>query len=192
VNPLRAAARLLLGDYQLFRIYTIDAEGATRAFRDPPPGASVEHLDDATELERSPYEEIRSLGSYRGEEAVCVVARVGGEIAAGCWFWSGDTYARRNFWPLARDEAKLVQITTAAPMRGRGLATCLILHASRLMAARGYRRLYARIWHSNRSSLHAFEQAGWRYHAFVVEWQPFGLGRARRITWRPRRVPGAG
>src|SRR5690606_29173819 len=100
-------------------------------------------------------------------------------IVGLCVYWFGERYKQRNFWPLKDDEAKLVEVITLPEMRGRGLASCLIDHSGDEMFRLGFRRLLARVWHSNTPSLRAFANAGWLPQTTVID--IFPLGRAR---WR--------
>jgi GNAT superfamily N-acetyltransferase len=189
MSAISALARRLLGDYEVYRIYGIDVHAVRSLPASSGPGnLQLEALRDVGELEGSAYSEIRSLAEYQGDEAFCFVARRGREVAAGCWFWTGERYRRRNFWPLAEGEAKLVQITTAERHRGGGIGAALIRFGSERMVDQGYRQLYARVWHSNRPSVRVFQRAGWRFVAAVVEFQPLGIKHRFRCTghvpWR--------
>ncbi len=55
----------------------------------------------------------------------------------------------------------------------------MIARSTDEMRQRGFRRMYARIWHSNDPSKHAFEAARWERVAFVLEVQPPRLGSFR-------------
>jgi len=184
---VRSVARRLLGPYALYRVYEHWEPGPELS---EPTGGEVTlaQLEDADELDRSPDLALRGLAEYAGPDAFGFEARVDGSLAAACWFWAGERYKSRNFWPLQADEAKLIQITTAEQFRGRGIAPRLIRFASSRMYGLGYRRLYARIWHSNRASIVAFKKAGWREVAFVIEVAPLGIKRPWRLVLR-RRVP---
>lgn len=127
--------------------------------------------------------ELAETRGYGGAEAIGFGLREGSELAAVCWYWWGDRYRRRGFWPLADREAKMVQITTAKAFRGKGLATRLIAASAEVMGELGYSCLYARIWPSNYPSIRAFEKSGWRYHAFVAKLYPFGSRRGLRLAW---------
>src|SRR5690242_8938983 len=114
----RSIARRLLGSYAIYRIY----EHREPAHPSPAAGFLVlAPLGDAGELARTPDPCLQELAGYAGEGAFGFEARVDGELAAACWFWVGDRYKTRNFWPLRDDEAKLVQIATAERFRGRGI-----------------------------------------------------------------------
>jgi RimJ/RimL family protein N-acetyltransferase len=130
------------------------------------------------------FAEIRALENYRGDDAACFAIFETDSPVAVCWFWFGETYTQRNFWPLQDRQAKLVQITTALPYRGKGYAPRLLAFAAAEMKHRGFEQLYARIWHSNSPSIAAFEKAGWRYGAFVAELHPLGKTRPWRIVRR--------
>lgn len=173
---LRFPARLVFGDYAVYRIYAIDAENC--ALSEP---GSLEFVELNTPDDLGDNAEMHNLETYLGNEAFCFGARVGGKLAAACFFWTGQRYKQRNFWPLANNEAKLVEVRTLPHQQGQGLASRLIQRASHEMARRGFRRLFARIWHSNRPSIRAFEKAGWRYIAFVIEVAPFGIKRWRWV-----------
>lgn len=181
MNPLVAGvAKRLLGDYELFQIYTLPLPAAESA-----PGAAfgIRPLEGATELSQSPAPEMRRLSVYAGSEALGYGAFVGDELAAACWIWYGDRYRGRNFWPLKEQEAKLIQVTTADRHRGKGLGLRLLHNAAWDLERRGFKRLYARIWHSNLTSIRLFEKAGWRRIAFVAEIYPLGLAWRVRLRW---------
>ncbi len=129
----------------------------------------------------SPHREIREMIWYGGDGTFCFGAWFAGDLVAACFYWNARRYQARNFWPLSPADAKLVQVTTAKRFRGRGVAASLIGAASASMMSQGFENLYARIWHSNRPSLRAFRTAGWRYIAFVAEFEPPGLKRYRFV-----------
>jgi ribosomal protein S18 acetylase RimI-like enzyme len=176
----KVIARRLLGDYQYYRILRVDRDAAKPP---APAGVFVRRLERLDPLMASPHSEVAELASYRGDQAACFVAEEAGTVVAACWYWFGETYQRRNFWPLRPGEAKLVQITSAAARRGRGIAEALIRTSTVEMLDAGFEALYARVWHSHGASLRAFEKAGWRDHASVIEAQPFGR-RVRFVWWK--------
>ncbi len=69
---------------------------------------------------------------------------------------------RRATLDLLPNEAKLLYVITTAQFRGKGIAPFLIQHVTSEMRKFHYDTLYARIWHSNYSSEHAFKKAGWQ------------------------------
>jgi len=180
----QGVAKIAFGHYELYRIY---ACSPTRNSPQHPTGCQLARIYDPQDLLSSDDPEMKQLAKYDGAEAYGFFAKVDSRIAAGCYFWTGDLYRReRNFWPLGAKEAKLVQITTGVAFRGRGIAPLLLRFAASEMASLGYERLFARIWHSNRPSLSAFEKAGWEYIAFVVRIFPLGLGSGFRMVWANR------
>ncbi len=181
----RRLAHWLAGEYALYRIFAIETASAPEV--ETPAGMRWIALDDANPLTAANDPELAALAGYAGDDATgCALLHAGVPVTA-CWFWHGERYRRRrNFWPLAAGEAKLVQITTAQDWRGRGLAPLLLGIAVREMARRGFVRLYARVWHSNTPSVQAFRKAGWREVAFVAELHPFGRRRPLRFVWRRR------
>ena len=174
---LKQIARAIFGDYQIFRIYEFGnrpdisnnrGKAADWSFEE----VSLEQIKVSTDVA------IRERAWYLGEDAHAFGCIRQGRILALCVFWHGERYRiKRNFWPLAQDEAKLVEIITLPEARGQGIAGLLIEYASGEMFARGFHRLFARIWHSNLPSIRAFEKSGWQYLTTVLEIRPVFLGR---------------
>lgn len=183
---LKTAARALLGDYAIYFVYGLDKDAAPPAAPRAPAAFSFEFVDEAR-ARASVDPLIQSQIDYVGTGAWAFACRDGARVVGLCFYWAGDLYRRRNFWPLAADEAKLVQIVTLPEMRGRGIAGDLIAWSSRAMFDRGFRQLFARIWHSNKPSWRAFERAHWKRAALVVEISP--LKRAKPLRIRIGRRP---
>ena len=177
---LSAVARRLFGPYVLCRIYSLSLENGPR------PGSSpwtLGPIRNAEEMKRSSDPTLRHVAYCATEGAHGFGAWSNGELASACWFWGAELYNReRSFWPLEAQEAKLIELATAEPFRGRGIAPKLMGYASNEMKKLGYRRLFARVWHSNRSSITAFRKAGWVYVAFVVLISPFGVKKPLRFV----------
>jgi ribosomal protein S18 acetylase RimI-like enzyme len=173
---LKAFATSVLGQYEIYRVLELnpDQRAEESSVRDN--RTHLRPLYDLAQLSGAPAPEIQALARYSTDDAKCFVAedQHSGEVVAACWFWFGTAYVRRNFWPLRQDEAKLVQITVAHAHRNRGVGQQLLHHASGSMFSAGFRRLYARVWHSHSASLAAFRKTGWREIALVVTAQPFG------------------
>lgn len=174
---LKALAGLLFGDYAIYHIYSSEQPaGECRSS-----GRRCAEVHKA-EVEANEDRLLRDQCWYHGEDAIGYACYDGVRIVGLCYFWHGSRYRRdRNFWPLAEGEAKLVQIVTVPDMRGAGVAGELISFAGHDLKQRGFRRLYARIWHSNAPSLKAFERAGWGRIATVVEVHPLRMARACRM-----------
>jgi GNAT superfamily N-acetyltransferase len=146
--------------YERYRIFEFRVGAGLPAAA--PGRVRIAPLVDARVLEDSEAEEIRALASYAGPEALGFGAFVEGRVVAACWYWFGERYRTRGFIELPPRAAKLVQVTTAADWRRRGLAAALIAESARLMGTHGFDLLYARVWHSHTASASAFAKAGWR------------------------------
>lgn len=153
---LKNIANICFGPYEVWTIWR----------RDPLPEPTDSDFPirvvSGEELARESDPEIRSLASYDGADAVGFGTWQQGLIGCACWYWFGKRYeTQRAFIKLGPNEAKLVQITTAAAARGQGLAARLISTSGSEMAKRGFTRLYARIWMGHKASEGAFRRAGW-------------------------------
>lgn len=168
IRWLRKLLGHLFGNYYIFRIYGCDL------------GHVPWEQDPHCIIFSSPHE--GEATGYAGLDAIGFAYDEGGVHLSHCWVWYGERYKSRNFWPLAVDEAKLIALETEPEARGRGIAPRLLRYVMTELADRGFKHLYARIWHSNKSSIRTFEKAGWRYHALVVEFDFFG--ERRRIVLR--------
>lgn len=187
---LRGWLSILFGDYQLFRIYECDLERLNETDLSPfrAQGFAFREVG-AAELAASSDEDIRSIARYCGEDAAVFAVYRGTEIVCVQCYWFGERYRRRNFWPLESDQAKSVELFTAADYRRRGLATAVKMYSAQRMKERGFRRLFSRIWHSHGASRRVSEKAGWSEVAAVAEFTPLGLGRTVRLV-RNRRGTG--
>jgi GNAT superfamily N-acetyltransferase len=145
--------------YEIYRVFKLATPAESPDFPESP--VCVRLLEDHSIL-GSTTPEVRGLSEYAGPGAVGFVATVNEKVVGACWYWHGARYRSRGFIKLPPTAAKLVQITVDPEYRGRGIAPVLIGRSSRIMAERGFTELYARIWHSNRSSLAAFTKAGWQ------------------------------
>jgi ribosomal protein S18 acetylase RimI-like enzyme len=171
---VKRAVSTCFEEHELYRIYQsppLDADSCAR-----PDETIVELTKDSFES-APPF--IRSLQHYLGTESIAAGIYVGDNLASAAVFLWGDTYYRTDgFIPIGRGQAKLEQINTDERYRGRGLATKVIAGSCHIMRAKGFRRLYARVWHNNKGSVRAFEKAGWTEIGFVA-----GV-RTRSRSWR--------
>lgn len=181
---IKLVSRSLLGEYSLYRIYAFELPASPPSLLDE--DITLGRIENVAELVRSGDPSLRDLEQYSGEGAIGFGLWMRNELASVCWYWAGNRYRQRNFWPLAESEAKLVHIATAHRHRGKGLATRLITHSANAMGNIGFQRLFARVWHSNKPSIQTFERAGWRYVAFVMEIKPFNGKRHLRWVWRSK------
>lgn len=173
-------ARMLLGEYAIYHVYSKATGQEACSQSNVPAGFRCAGIDQQS-IAASDDPLIREQAGYAGPGA-CAYACFDGERIVGiCFYWFAQRYLQRNFWPLQDGEAKLVQIITLPEMHGRGIARNLIACSSESMQEKNFRRLYARIWHSNTPSLLAFERAGWRRVATVIEINPFRRSRSIRI-----------
>ena len=182
MSALKSLAHIVFGEYALYEIYALSlnhADPAKKVERD----LVLAPILDPAELATAPAEEVRQLARYAGPDAACFAAWKQGRMAAACWFWFGETYKQRNFWPLDEGEAKLVQITVDQEFRGQGIARQLLRYAADVMRQRDFKQLFARIWHSNLASIKAFEAAGWRNVAIVAELHPVWTSKPLRLKW---------
>jgi len=184
---IRPFMRLVFGAYAVYWVYARetcaldDVDAASQAVPD------VVRLD-AADIHASLDRVIREQEGYAGEGAYGYAYRERGRIVAVCFYWFGERYKTRGFWPLEDRDAKLVQIVAVPDVRGRGIASTLIATSSLDMFKRDFDRLYARIWHSNRPSLRVFEKAGWSRVALVFEMNPLRRSHPIRLRfYRGRR-----
>ncbi len=101
--------------------------------------------------------------------------RVADEFVCSLVMLWGEEYKKRNFIKLLSDEAKVISVETAKKHRGHGYAVRLLLASEAFAYSKNIKRLYARIWHSNKSSIKAFEKAGWVRHSTKVELKLFSV-----------------
>jgi len=98
--------------------------------------------------------------------------------------WSGPTYpARRGYFNLAPDEAEIAMLKTRPEFRGRGLGSGMLRATCAMLAARGFRHGWGRIWHSNTASIKAFASAGSEFCGVRVD---VHRGDFRRVIHFPR------
>ena len=162
---LKSLARLLLRDYSFYHIYRRNC------------AEEKPLLTDGLRFETIAKKEIESAGDriiadqawYHGHDTHAYACIEGSRIIGLCFFWYGERYKKRNFWPLTNQEAKLVQLFVLPDMRGQGIGKSLIQFATGDMSRREFKYVYARIWRSNTPSLKAFKSAGWNRVATVIE-----------------------
>lgn len=181
----KSLARTLLGDYSAYLIYSQTSGSHLTRKLETSPCLKVVAVN-ALEIESSPDPLIREQIGYAGSGSMAYACFDQERIVAVCFYWFGDRYLTRNFWPLADGEAKLVQIVALPELRGRGVATKLIAESCHAMVQQGFSRVYARIWHSNAPSLGAFKRAGWTCVALIIEVNPFRRSRPFRLRINSR------
>lgn len=186
---LKKLFRLFFGDYSIYQIYAQASENVLPSKWAMGATCKIALIDEIA-LNGSPNPLIREQAGYAGAGSHAYACFDGDHrIVAVCFYWFGQRYLERNFWPLAEGEAKLVQIIAVPQVRGRGIGAALIDFSCRDIMQKGFDRVYARIWHSNTPSLRAFEHAGWKRIALVLEINPFRQTRPMRIRLGSRPTP---
>ncbi|MDR3452190.1 MAG: GNAT family N-acetyltransferase [Rhodoferax sp.] len=177
--------RLLLGDYSAYVIYAnVSGKGDLQQTE---PHTTLKVLSvDSTDIGACPEPLIREQIGYAGPGSHAYACFEQDRLVGVCFYWFGQRYLKRNYWPLQTGEAKLVQIITLPEVRGAGVATLLIAQSCHDMAARGFTKAFARVWHSNTPSIKAFERAGWTRIALVLEINPFRQSQPFRIRFKIR------
>ena len=178
---LKKLLRCLLGEYSAYYVYASPGAAGVPVRPGTNSPFSVRPVD-ASAITGSQDSLIREQAGYGGPGSHAYACFEKDRIVGICFYWFGDRYRTRNYWPLVEGEAKLVQIVSIPEMRGRGVATRLIASSSMDMMQKGFGRAYARIWHSNVPSLRAFERAGWTRIALVIEVNPL----RRKLPMRVR------
>ncbi len=162
---LKSLARLLLRDYSFYHIYRRNCAEEKPLLTD---GLRFETIEKK-EIDSAGDRIIADQAWYHGQNTNAYACFEGSRIIGLCFFWYGERYRKRNFWPLTDQEAKLVQLFVLPEMRGQGIGKSLIQFATRDMSCREFKYVYARIWRSNTPSLRAFKSAGWNRVATVIE-----------------------
>jgi len=179
----KALIRTLGVEYCCFRVFSLDLDSLPEPPMLPQGYRCAEVTGDEVRKARQPT--IQNEAWYSGEDALGFGVFFGSELVALQWIWFGEGYRRRrNFWQLERNEAKSVELVTAPEHRGLGLATCLKQFSARQLAARGFIRVYSRIWWNNWPSIRVSEKAGWKAVALVVELKTPLRSRPFRFQWR--------
>lgn len=178
---LKSLAHAILGDYSAYHILRREKIAGAAAPASPYRVVPVERETIAACADPL----MREQAGYAGDGALAYACLHDGEIVGLCFYWYGERYLSRNFWPLKSAEAKLVQIITSPRMRGKRVAGTLIAASCADMMDRGFDRLFARVWHSNEPSLRAFAGAQWMCCASVIEIYPFR--RQRPLRFRIKR-----
>lgn len=176
---------IILGEYSAYHVYARSNEGSSPPQLSAASPFRVAEVDESA-IKLSPDALIREQAGYAGPGTHAYACFDGDRIVGLCFYWFGERYLKRNFWPLADGEAKLVQIVSLPEIRGRGVATTLIKSSFLDMSEKGFSRSYARIWHSNTPSLRAFERAGWMRVALIIEINPLRRSRPIRMLFNAR------
>jgi len=179
----KAITRALGIEYSCYRMFSLDLVSLPDLNPLPPGYRCTEVTGDEVLEAKQPS--IQADAWYRGDDSLGFGVYYGSQLVALQWVWFGDGYRRRrNFWPLEPDEAKSVELVTAPEYRGLGLATCLKQFSALRLAAKGFARVYSRIWWNNWPSIRVSEKAGWKAVALVIELKTPLRSRPFRLLWR--------
>jgi len=165
-------------NYSIYVIYKFDDINKTNSQSGSGYDFQIISRDD---LVNSTHD-ISTQAWYSGEEAIVFACIIDQKIVSICAYWYGSRYKNRNFWPLKKYEAKLVQLFTLPENRGQGIASELIRYSSEAMLEMRFTKLYSRVWHSNYPSRKAFENNKWTAIAIVFELKPFTKYRPLRFS----------
>lgn len=178
---LKYLSRLFLGEYSIYYIYRQNTGGESH--KAATSSLSVVPIDQCA-LTSESNELILEQRSYFGEGSSAYGCFSGERLVGVCFYWYGSRYLQRNFWPLRKNEAKLVQIVTLPESRGNGVAPQLICKSFEDLKKRGFKTAYARVWHSNTPSCRAFEKSGWTKIALVIEINPLRRPRNTQLRFK--------
>ena len=176
---IRHFASLLAGDYSIYFVCHFSCD-RLHTQKNVSEAYAVREIDDYS-IKSSSMALLREQIHYLGEDSLSFGCFLGEQLVGVCFYWYGNRYRQRNFWPLGDNEGKLVQVVVVPEMRGQGVATSLLRSSAEEMISRGFRNRYARVWHSTRPSLYAFAMAGWRRIALVIEINPLRAKRPLRL-----------
>lgn len=170
-----------VGDYGLY--FVLLAPEVPPALPTPQ-GLTFEVLERPQDLALAPDPDVARIAvdALPYPDVHAFVARADGAIVAGICVWGAETYLRRSaFLPIGERDAKSMQNTVSRSMRGRGLGSALEGFAHARLLDLGYKRLWGKVWHSNKSSLRMLQRAGWRRVQFVAELVKDPSGPRRQI-----------
>jgi hypothetical protein len=182
---IRVIARRLLGlafgDYAANRVYRLGAPVDAPALPDGGRLALVGD-DELAALRAHPDPKVRKSAGFAGPSRPGYALWVGDSLASVAFFAERTAFDADWIWRLGETEAALVELITPAEHRGKGLAPCLIAHASNTMLVQGKTSLLTWIWWSNTPSIRAFEKAGW--HRIGIAYRIYPLGILGPFDWR--------
>ncbi len=175
---MKSLLNFVFSSYDIFQIFSLNKKSPKLTLTD-----GFEFIElNATALAQYSGALLDKNKSYLGTESKGFACIHEQQIVGLCFFWSGQRYQKRNFIKLAPDQAKLVQIETLESMRGQGIAPNLIKYAAANMLNHNFNTVYARIWHSNTSSIKSFTKAGWQYERTIIALK-MRLGLQCKFTW---------
>jgi ribosomal protein S18 acetylase RimI-like enzyme len=180
---IKRILRILFKDYQFNRIYFLDLPTSDPQILDElVGGGNIKTIESQEEFACSPDQQIRNHAWYLDQNAHVYGVYILDKLVCVCSYW---TAAHPNiptrFSKLKENEAIMVDLLTAAACRGKGYALAITRFSQNDLAAKGYKRLWTWVWHSNTPSIRVFEKAGWKYTYLLLEFQLSGMSDYRRI-----------
>lgn len=118
---LRRFAKVVLGNYSAHFIYRSSREDSISE-QIVSQNGKVRHVS-LDELANCEHASIRDEMYYARSQSDAFAFIENGSILGLCFYWHGDGYKQRNFWPLQNNEVNLVQSMTLPAARGRGAAS---------------------------------------------------------------------
>src|SRR5262245_3769868 len=180
-QAFKSVVRLLLGEYAFYEVWRVD-----RVVESSVGQHDVRRIQAAELQVFGTDEALTSAAWYFGPECDAFGCFEGDRLVGVAFYWRGARYAARDSWNIEARAAKLVHIVTAPSFRGRGVAGTLIEKSASLMIRSGSCPLYARIWHSHKASLAAFERAGWTRLGWLVQINPLRRLKPWKLALRGR------
>ena len=165
---VKRLVRLVIRDYRINWVY---ASGKATVALPLPSELDFGFLDDAhvQRIAADPDPQFRKSLGYDRLGATGYVLSHAGDPLSVAHFVDSTRYENRTIWPLRPDEVALVNIVTTRTAQGRGYAPILISHGTGAILSPHFARAIAFIWWNHRSSLRAFERAGWHRVGFSIE-----------------------
>jgi GNAT superfamily N-acetyltransferase len=137
------------------------------------------------EMLRADSPELRDQAWYAGEQSIGGGYRIDGRLVAARWAWYGERYKQqRGFWPLKDGEAKIVQSFVLPEARGLGIATKMGFFGDQVLGAKGFTRMYARVWYNHTASIELTKKCGYRQIGWGVEVNPFRRKKPFKLTFK--------
>ena len=180
----KKTAKLLLGNYGLYRVYRFDLTESIPP-HEPMRESKLEFIR-LSDSHLNRYMDTSLAGSfwYDGDEAFGFGIISGDELIAVQWYWSiGNRYSQRESWPLVQGEVKSVHIETIPRYRGKGLAKALKLYSMQALKDQGYTAVLSRVWHNHMSSIHMNNALGAQQIGWIFKFSPMGKFQPIRLRW---------
>ncbi len=158
---LKTLALLILREYSFYHIYSL-----TDTDEQPSPIAELRFESiEKKEIDNSSDMMIIEQAWYHSQGTYAYACMEDTRIVGLLLFLVRRRLSQKKLladWLIRKPSS--VQLFVLPEMRGRGIGRNLIQFAVQDMFRKGFKRVYARIWRSNTSSLQAFRHAGSESH----------------------------